>query len=213
MGATMADAIYGSSRVALKFKGDEDVKKKKKKKEKKAKKEEDDEEDDGPAPVMDGSGRIVCSKMTIQGFETKFKEECAVGDTIIVQHPNSLVEESRIVVGIMSQRTLTLNESFSTEWSTQLVYEIRKDSISLQKAAEREERKRKREEGDEEVTIDSALENQLAKRLSKQPKTYQERVKTGMWGYKIVTKTFNKEPSKEELLNLRIKSTHDHWAM
>merc|ERR1719326_1031281 len=85
------------------------------KKEKKAKKEDDDDEDDGPAPVMDGAGRIVCSKVTIQGFETKFKEECAVGDTIVVQHPTSLVEESRIVVGILSQRTLTLNEPFSTE--------------------------------------------------------------------------------------------------
>jgi len=182
------------------------------KKEKKAKKEDEDEEDDGPAPVMDGTGRVVCSRVTMQGFETKFKEECAVGDTIIVQHPTSLVEESRIVVAVLSQRTLTLSEAFSTEWSTQSVYEIRKDSIALQKAAEREERKRKREAGDEEVNIDNALENQLAKRLAKQPKLYQERVKTGMWGYKIITKTFDKEPSKEELLNMRTKTTHDHWC-
>jgi len=147
----------------------------------------------------------------VQGFESKFKDECAVGDSIVVQHPTSLVEESRTVVGILSQRTLNINEGFSSEWTTMMNYEIRKDSIPLQKAAERK-RKREAAEGEEEMSLEKAMEQQLAKRLKAQPKTYQVREKTGMWGYKIVTKTFDKEPTREELLDMRLKTTHDHWC-
>ena len=62
-------------------------------------------------------------------------------------------------------------------------YEIRKDSIPLQKAAERK-RKREAAEGQEEMSLEKAMEQQLAKRLKAQPKTYQvlPRRRDTRWG-------------------------------
>jgi len=44
---------------------------------------------DGPqgVPLVQGSGRIASSTLTVHGFETKFKEEIDIADTLLLHHP------------------------------------------------------------------------------------------------------------------------------
>jgi len=38
-------------------------------------------------PLVQGSGRIASSTLTVHGFETKFKEEIDIADTLLLHHP------------------------------------------------------------------------------------------------------------------------------
>jgi len=143
----------------------------------------------------------------MQGFNTQFKDQVKVGDCILVEHPTSLVTEDRMVVGIMSQRSLHVDQVFSSDFTTTINFEIRKDSVTLERAALKAQKR-----SAEEATLEDMLEKQLAKRVKKQKTHFQVREKTGMWGYKNVDKTFKKEPTREELLDMRCKTRHDHWC-
>merc|ERR1712107_27686 len=73
---------------------------------------------DGPneeVPVNDGTGRIVSDTVTVRGFETKFKEECDVGDEVMVLHPTSLEVEFRTVTAVLSQRSIMIHQGFSKD--------------------------------------------------------------------------------------------------
>jgi hypothetical protein len=52
---------------------------------------------------LKGTGRILSSGTTVMGqVGTKFLLELSVGDAIIIQHPTSLVEETRIIKMVLS---------------------------------------------------------------------------------------------------------------
>ena len=208
----------GIRRGALSFKGTRPIKKVKVK-------EVLSDNENGPCigvnktytgPEMkEGEGRVVCYGTILQGMETKFKEEIEVGDTIIVRHPQSLQLEERIVVGVISQRSLTLDSSFSSDFVSTTAYCIRKDS-DLFKAktvfgVKREEGLS--HEGDYSgLSPDEVLQLQLKKRLDSEQKTLTYQEKTGMWGYRSVTEKVGKDMSKEELLDMRSKKVHDKYC-
>eukprot|EP01071_Lankesteria_metandrocarpae_P009344 Lankesteria_metandrocarpae@DN5181_c1_g1_i1.p1 len=158
-------------------------------------------------PIVTGSGRIVSSGSTVQGFETLFKDEIADGDELIVYHPGSLRDEYRIVVGILSQRALTVSEKFSTDFISTTLYKIKKDSVRLQKLAD----ERQQQDADENPVASSSsgektdkvvtdfVSEELQRKLKESQKyqnvTYRE--KTGMWGYKTVTKRIRVKDDEE----------------
>ncbi|ORM40813.1 uncharacterized protein BXIN_2260 [Babesia sp. Xinjiang] len=148
--------------------------------------------DTGSAAVreVEGSGRIVSSGNTIQGFGTKFTEEVAIGDTITVKHPLSNANEERKVDIILSNRALCLNDAFSSDLITTSVYVIRK----------------KEPEGD------SAQDEGLPKVETKKTSTITLREKTGMWSYKTTTKVVKAEMSAEDRLNERVKHSRDKYC-
>ncbi|CAL1146398.1 unnamed protein product [Cladocopium goreaui] len=161
-------------------------------------------------PVVPGSGRIVTNTTTIHGFETKFKDELEVGDTIMVHHPTSLEVELRMVVSVLSQRSSVLHQAFSKDLSSTCEFHIRKDSLKIKEKAKAEI-----EEDNPELLQDAAsreLQRQLDKRLKKQAKTVSVREKTGMWGYKVVTKKLSKASSAEDALDERCKQGRDKWC-
>ena len=203
----------------LKFKGDEDgsVKKKSKKdkkkdkKEKKRKKERGEEEIE--PEIITGSGRLVTSGKNVNGMETLFKDECEIGDTLIVQHPVSLVHEQQAITGILSQRSMSIDENFSQDLVSTMAFQIRKDGEALRKKAERDAEKDGEvfaDLGQDEVS--KRLQKQLKKKLKAQPRVVHIRQKTGMWGYKTITKVLDDGVTAEEALNARAKGSHDHWC-
>ncbi|GBE61457.1 hypothetical protein, conserved [Babesia ovata] len=139
------------------------------------------------ATDITGSGRIVSSGNTIQGFETKFLDEVAVGDTIIIKHPISKENEERTVQSVMSNRTLCLDIGYSTDLVTTSVYIIRK-----QKA-------------DDDQTLPEGSDSTPAKKVS----FVTVREKSGMWSYKTTTKVVKAQMTAEERLNERIKHSRD----
>lgn len=202
-------------RTGLNFKGEDDKLKKKRRLNKatdgseSTKQEEESRPQD--VPVNEGSGRIVSSATTIHGFETKFKDELEVGDTIMIHHAVSLEVELRVVTGILSQRSCTVHQSFSKDILSTTDYHIRKDSLKIQQKAKAEIG----ESGDAKALQDAAseeLQRQLDRRIKKQRKEVAIREKTGMWGYKVVTKKLGKEASQEDLLDERCKQGRDKWC-
>lgn len=208
--------VSGVKRTALSFKGEAGREKKKRR----GKVDTGDEvvnveggeapDKEIDVPVVPGSGRIVTNTTTIHGFETKFKDELEVGDTIMVHHPTSLEVELRMVVSVLSQRSSVLHQAFSKDLSSTCEFHIRKDSLKIKEKAKAEI-----EEDNPELLQDAAsreLQRQLDKRLKKQAKTVSVREKTGMWGYKVVTKKLSKASSAEDALDERCKQGRDKWC-
>ncbi|CAK4082870.1 unnamed protein product [Aphanomyces euteiches] len=100
----------------LQLKGGLDLSlKKKKKKKRKAERDEDGNEikEDHPEEFqlvkLQGSGRILTSGTTVMGkMGTRFSHELSIGDALIILHPTSLKEETRIVTMVLSDVSISI---------------------------------------------------------------------------------------------------------
>ncbi|KAK9171161.1 hypothetical protein CmeUKMEL1_07185 [Cryptosporidium meleagridis] len=129
-----------------------------------------------------GEGRIITSNTTVQGFHTKFQQELKIGDYIEIEHPNTLIKESRQVVNIVSERTLIVDREFSFDLvSTSEYYYYTNDN-------------------DKDLDI-----------LNKS-NTYSYREKDGMFKYKTVVKSVNSKLSREDILDIRAKKQRDKYC-
>eukprot|EP00933_Yihiella_yeosuensis_P060212 TRINITY_DN6241_c0_g3_i1.p1 TRINITY_DN6241_c0_g3~~TRINITY_DN6241_c0_g3_i1.p1 ORF type:complete len:225 (-),score=65.30 TRINITY_DN6241_c0_g3_i1:65-739(-) len=166
---------------------------------------------DKDVPVVKGSGRIVSNTTTVNGFQTAFKDELEVGDTIMVHHPTSLEIEMRIVVSVMTQRSCVIHASFSKDCASTCEYHIRKDSLKIKEKAKDEV-----QDVDDPNSLQDAasaeLQRQLEKKMKKAAKSVSVREKTGMWGYKVVTRKLDKDSTAEEMLDERCKQGRDKWC-
>ncbi|SBS82843.1 conserved Plasmodium protein, unknown function [Plasmodium malariae] len=189
-------------------------------KKKKKKKEED-------ITVLSGSGRIVTTKNTIQGFETKFVEEIEKGYKIILKNPTSLQTEERTVISILSNRTLLVDEEFSSDISTTCKYYISKSGraevgVGQGKGKGEEAREdaredaRKAHENEHSNTEDkkSTTYLQYAKVIEQKPKhdVIKIRKKVGLWSYKMVDKKIKGNLTNEQKLDERVKSGRDKFC-
>merc|ERR1712129_59012 len=107
-----------------------------------------------------------------------------------------------------------MGSAFSKDLCSMLEYHIRKDSLRLKEKAKMQIKEGP--EGADEALLQDAtsqeLQRQLEKKLKKQRKTVSVREKTGMWGYKVVTKTLSKAATEEEMLDERCKQGRDKWC-
>merc|ERR1712232_1294222 len=163
-------------------------------------------------PLLEGSGRLVSSHVNINGFETKFKEEVEVGDSLCVHHPVSLEVEIRVVTGVLSQRSITVHQAFSKDLCSTTEYHIRKDSLKLKEQAKAQIAAGEDDPNALQDAASAELQRQLDKKLKKQRKEVTIREKTGMWGYKVVKKKLDKEASTEEMLDERCKQGRDKYS-
>ncbi|ETB58693.1 hypothetical protein YYC_03839 [Plasmodium yoelii 17X] len=92
--------------------------------------------------IINGTGRIVTIKNTIQGFDTKFIDELKIGYQIILKNPNSLQIEKKTVTSILSNKTVLVDEEFSNDICTACKYYINKKVASLN---EKKKKKKKME--------------------------------------------------------------------
>ena len=164
-------------------------------------------------------GRVVANGMTLHGMETRFKEELDVGDVILLRHPQTLHMEERGVLNIPSQRSLTLQQPFSSDFVSTTEFWVRKDSQMVQRTRDAQSDSMKKEESLDENPQESALANaedilhqEHQRKLSKEKSifTYQEKV--GSLNYKTVSVALDKQLSQEELLDMRCKKVHDKYC-
>jgi len=159
----MADAYQKVKSNKLKFKGDGDKKKKRKRVveggassssssssylgaeiegativEAEGTEEEEEEE----IKIVTATGRITSSGQTIYGHATKFSDELVVGDAIIVTHPTSLVEETKIVKMVLSNVSISVSSNFSTDLISTTSFKYVKAPVSKRQKEETEEEKR-----------------------------------------------------------------------
>ncbi|KAG9410735.1 hypothetical protein AC1031_018758 [Aphanomyces cochlioides] len=107
----------------LQLKGGLDLSlKKKKKKKRKAERDEDGNEikedhlEEFQLVKLQGSGRIHTSGTTVMGkMGTRFSHELSIGDALIILHPTSLKEETRIVTMVLSDVSISISSPFSSD--------------------------------------------------------------------------------------------------
>eukprot|EP00918_Siedleckia_nematoides_P023517 GHVU01050691.1.p1 GENE.GHVU01050691.1~~GHVU01050691.1.p1 ORF type:complete len:229 (-),score=37.89 GHVU01050691.1:1229-1915(-) len=213
----------GASKLVLK--GKTEIKKKKSKRSHRVKggdpATEEASEKPVDVPLSPGTGRLVSSGPTVHGFESAFKEECEPGDIVYVHHPTTLEVEGRTVVSVMSQRSMTLSGGFSSDLVSTTEFHVKKESINVKRAAEKALEKRRLEAGgDDEGGTEEDLQNVITDEISKRVKhkldkakpVFSYREKIGMWSYATKTVTMDKETSREELLDMRVKQGRDKFC-
>ena len=157
-----------------------------------------------PNEYENGDGRIVCSGVTVQGMETRFKEQVSVGDVIQITNPQTLTREERIVSGILSQRSLTVESPFSSDFVSTIEYTIRKGRHGFGTSEEMLLKK-------EESSLSNPPARPSKEALDEAEKVLTYREKVGM-SYKTVSVKVDKNMSKEDLLDLQTKRSHDRYC-
>jgi len=156
-------------------------------------------------------GRIVSFGTTVQGMETRFKDEIQIGDLVIIRHPQTLAIEERIVTSVMSQRSLSIHDPFSSDLVSTTEFSIRKESIVVQKS-ESIKKEGTEELFDEPAENEPNINDELTKRLSQAKSTLSYQDKLGAWNRKTVTVQLDAHYSQEELLDMRCKKVHDKYC-
>ncbi|AFZ79155.1 hypothetical protein BEWA_020010 [Theileria equi strain WA] len=139
-----------------------------------------------------GTGRIVSSSKTIQGFETRFMDEARVNDILLIKHPLTHSNEERRIEAVLSHRTIHINEPFSGDLITTCPFYLR----------------RCKDKNHDEIAKDKTSEPMRKRHQS----TVTVRKKTGMWSYKTETKVVKSDLSAEDRLNERIKLSRDKYC-
>ena len=208
----------------LTFKGDAEKKKKKKKRRREHENGGNSVDDNGLPDTADtsedglgeeeitivtGTGRITSSGCTIYGHATQFSNELSVGDAIIVTHPSSLADETKIVTLVLSNVSMSVSSTFSTDLISTSSFRY----VKAPKAAEREE-----------TEEDKKLKKRMVARESEEAafgiyagnggETFTYRTKNaGAAGtYTIVTEKNSKKKTREEMLEMRSKKKADRFC-
>lgn len=230
--STGTRSLYDRKTGSLCFKGRgslKDEKKKERKKRKHSSSKRHDENRDGEeehereeAEEIEGEGRIVSSGCTIQGFETKFMDQCETGDVLMIKHPQTLQIEKKIICKILTNRSMTVMDGFSTDLVSTTTFAIRKEGRILRKKARTDlaatsgDKSQKLLSGGTDEEIDKLIQDEVSKRLQKNIKKAAKEVavreKVGMWSYKMVTKKADHELTAGERLDERCKQGRDKFC-
>ncbi|CAM9683736.1 unnamed protein product [Chrysoparadoxa australica] len=166
------------------------------------------EEEEFILDPITGTGRITTSGTAVTGYNTNFLSELSVGDAIIIQHPTSLVEETRIIKMVLSKTSMGLSSPFSGDLMSSTTFRYIKPPKQATEddgeAGEGKRRKLKTKEEDAAFgtyageAIDPIL---LASGGTKV--VYRVKKAGAFGGYQIVTESADSNMSREELLDLR----------
>ena len=87
-----------------------------------------------------GTGRLSASFTTVSGAEgSKFVSEVAAGDVIVVDHPESGLDEARVVALVLSDAALSIKKPFSSSFAAPCAFDIlpRPRDVVAEAASER----------------------------------------------------------------------------
>eukprot|EP01031_Cornospumella_fuschlensis_P029331 gene29331-35407_t len=153
--------------------------------------------------VQNGTGRITSSGTTIHGHGTDFMAQLSNGDAIIITHPTTLQEETKIVRMVLSNVSIGISSAFSTDLisTTPFRYiKAPKDELSQEEQARKEVQRQHQAEQQAFGTYASAGGTQFNYRVKKDG---------AYGGYKIISESTNSEMTREELLQMRAKKKSD----
>lgn len=166
-----------------------------------------DDEDIEEIKVLQGTGRISSSSTTVHGHETSFMSELCPGDAIIIVHPTTLQEETKIIRMVLSNSSMGISSGFSTDLisTTQFKYiKAPKDaSKEMEKEKDDKHSKLKKIEEDAFGTYASSCGEKFVYRVKKEG---------AFGGYKIVTEDTKSALSREQLLDKRTKKKSDRFC-
>ena len=140
------------------------------------------------------------------GKSTLFFKEIKIGDALLVKHPTSLKDEIRVVKMILSDISISLSSSFSTDLiSNQMFFILKQPELRAE---------------DRQAALEAAQQAKVAKTADVHASAYgtsavSMRVKSGsaFGGYKIVTVQADKKMSRSDMLNMRAGKKGDRMCM
>ncbi|KAJ8601790.1 hypothetical protein CTAYLR_006811 [Chrysophaeum taylorii] len=156
--------------------------------------------------VQVGTGRLSTSGTTVHGFDTKFMDELVVGDAIIVTHPTTLTEETRIVKMVLSNASISISSPFSSDLSSTCSFRY----ISAPREVETAEMKEARLKKLKVVREDGAVGDYAGSGGT--TFVYRKRkagAVGGSNGYQIVKERLHEHKTRTELLEMRVKYKSD----
>jgi hypothetical protein len=87
-----------------------------------------------------GAGRLSANFTTVDGVDgSRFASEVAPGDVIVVEHPESGLEEARVVALVLSDSVLSIKKPFSSSFAAPCAFDVlpRPRDAAAEAAAER----------------------------------------------------------------------------
>ncbi|KAG6614537.1 Niemann-Pick C1 protein [Phytophthora cinnamomi] len=186
-------------------------KKEKKEKNKKRAREEENQEEKQPFELVKtrGSGRLLSSGTTLMGqVGSRFLQELSVGDAVVIQHPTSLLEETRIVRMVLSDVSASVSSAFSSDLVSSTPFYFIKAPPEDEKHQEEEQEKKKKKMDEQTAFGTYAGGTERGGQI-----TYRVKKSGAYGGYAIVKEDANVERSREELLDIRAKKKGDRHCM
>ena len=151
--------------------------------------------------VQAGIGRFTSSGTTIHGFDTVFMDQLSVGDAIIISHPTSLCEETKVVRMVLSNVSISVSSPFSTDLiSTTAFSFVKAPKTTKEEVAAQDQRKRERLHNDEKTAVGTYASDGGTQ--------FVYRVKSA-GGYKIIKESTGGHVTRGELLDMRSKKKAD----
>mmetsp|Transcript_35262 Transcript_35262/g.94413 ORF Transcript_35262/g.94413 Transcript_35262/m.94413 type:complete len:203 (-) Transcript_35262:324-932(-) len=160
-----------------------------------------------PIQVLSGSGRISTSGTAVQGHDsTKFMDELHHGDAIIITHPTTLMDETRIVTMVLSNVSISISSPFSSDLISTLAFRYVKAPKEKREVVVDEHAKRQKKARDEDAAF-GTYGGELGTKF-----VYRERKRQGT-GYLIKTEAMTTQRSRGELLDMRAGKKADRMCM
>ena len=149
--------------------------------------------------IHEGTGRICSSTTTIQGNNTKFQSELAIGDAIIVTHPTTLQQETKIVRMVLSDVNIGVSSGFSSDLISMTTFKYIKAP---------------KDDIDEEIKLKNEKKQKIeneALAFGSYANSYRVRKEGAFGGYQIIKET-NVNKSRGDLLNDRMRKKSDKYC-
>ncbi|CAM9971211.1 unnamed protein product, partial [Sphacelaria rigidula] len=94
---------------------------------------------------ISGTGRITSSGTAVHGHGTKFMDEVHSGDAIIITHPTTLREETRIIKMVLSNISIGISSPFGSDLiSTTTFRYIKAPRVEMSTESKAEDAKRRK---------------------------------------------------------------------
>jgi hypothetical protein len=157
--------------------------------------------------IKQGTGRITSSSTTILGHYTVFNDELTAGDAIIITHPTSLLQETKIVRMVLSSISISVSSAFSSDLisTTSFKYiKAPKEEPVIDKDAE--VKKAKKDKASEGQAFGEYISN------GGQDVVYRIKTNSQFGGYKYVTEKAGSDVNRTDLLQLRSKKKGDRFC-
>jgi len=170
------------------------------------------ENEQQPAPevkIETGAGRITSSGTTVYGHDgSQFMSQLASGDALIIMHPQSCVEEMKVVRMVLSNVSCSISSAFSSDLVSTTAFRYAKAPKSAPDLESEERRKKER--------ADKAEASGVGTYASQGGSVFTYRVKKegASGGYKIVTESLaGGGVTRGDLLEMRAKKKADRYCM
>lgn len=155
--------------------------------------------------VEKGIGRITSSGTTIQGHESRFMDQLSVGDAIVIRHPTSMREETKIVRMVLSNISIGVSSAFSSDIVSTTAFQFVKAPKDMQMSAEELEERQAKKQHQDEVAAFGTYASKGGEEV-----VYRVRKPGAFGGYAIVKESVGAgSKTREELLNMRSKKKAD----